>query len=308
MLTAAKLGATVILLNRPSERATAAEQQAAAAASDPDATIFAIECDLGSFESTRAAAAAIRQKFGDTGLDVLCCNAGVMACADEATCDGYDVQIQTNHLSHFLLQCELFPLLQKAAAQRGEARIVNHSSLARSGAQLDERFFQHNGGDLGGNGSSMFCGGARWVRYHQSKLAQPVLTAALHKKLCSSHVPANARIKVLTAAPGYAATQLQVSAYQSGGFVGGCEVWTTRMMQSAADGSMPLLHACFDPAPNSGELWEPKGGMTGQVALAKPKAEEIDPASMDMLWKASEKACGVDFSTAIQKGIAGPDL
>ena len=45
--------------------------------------------------------------------------------------DGFDVQMQTNHLSHFLLTCELLPLLEKAANDSGEARIVNHSSIAR---------------------------------------------------------------------------------------------------------------------------------------------------------------------------------
>ena len=51
--------------------------------------------------------------------------------ADKATTDGYDVQMQTNHLSHFLLSKELYPALKLAATTRGEARVVNHSSGAR---------------------------------------------------------------------------------------------------------------------------------------------------------------------------------
>ena len=54
-----------------------------------------------------------------------------MALPDAATADGYDVQLQTNHLSHFLLARLAFPLLQRAADLRGEARIVQHSSGAR---------------------------------------------------------------------------------------------------------------------------------------------------------------------------------
>ena len=149
----------------------------------PDATIISIACDLSSFESTRSAAAELNYKFASTGLDVLCNNAGVMALPDEATGDGFDVQIQTNHLSHFLLTSAVFPLLEAAASKRGEARIVNHSSLARVGVALDERYFGPNGGALGGNGASMFFGGARWVRYHHSKLANAVFTQALHRKL-----------------------------------------------------------------------------------------------------------------------------
>ena len=54
----------------------------------------------------------------------------------------------------------------KAAAERGEARVVNHSSGARNAPSkaLDAKYFGKNGGNLGGNGSSMFFGGARWQR------------------------------------------------------------------------------------------------------------------------------------------------
>lgn len=57
---------------------------------------------------------------------------GVMALKKEPTKDGYDVQMQTNHLSHFLLTSFLLSSLEQAASTSGEARIVNHSSGARS--------------------------------------------------------------------------------------------------------------------------------------------------------------------------------
>ena len=43
-----------------------------------------------------------------------------MASDDVATEDGYDLQMQTNHLAHFLLTRELFEALEVAAAQRGD--------------------------------------------------------------------------------------------------------------------------------------------------------------------------------------------
>ena len=51
--------------------------------------------------------------------------AGVMALEDKAAKDGYDVQMQTNHLSHFLLTALLWERL--LAAPEG-ARVVQHSS------------------------------------------------------------------------------------------------------------------------------------------------------------------------------------
>ena len=57
------------------------------------------------------------------------------ALKDKATIDGFDVQMQTNHLSHFLLTKLCMPLLDKASQLRNEARIVNHSSIARTQAK-----------------------------------------------------------------------------------------------------------------------------------------------------------------------------
>merc|ERR1719210_557559 len=130
-----------------------------------------------SFAAVREAAQKLKEDLGSSGLDVLCNNAGIMATKDEATGDGCDTQMQTNHLSHYLLTTEVWPLLERAAELRGEARVVNHSSGARNrGGEgkkpLDEQYLQKNGGNLGGDevGCLPFSG-ARWTRYQQSKLA-----------------------------------------------------------------------------------------------------------------------------------------
>ena len=162
--TAARKGAHVVMLNRQSGRAEAAEK--ALKEEVPNAKVTQVACDLQDLASVQAAASNLKSLFGSCGVDVLCNNAGVMALADQATKDGYDVQMQTNHLSHFLLTKELFPLLQKAASERGEARVVQHSSGGRKfpTTELDAKYLGKNGGDLGGNGNSMFFGGARWER------------------------------------------------------------------------------------------------------------------------------------------------
>ena len=54
------------------------------------------------------------------------------------TKDGYESQIGTNHLSHFLLTSMLMPLLKKAGTKDRKARIVNLSSEAhRTGKFMD---------------------------------------------------------------------------------------------------------------------------------------------------------------------------
>ena len=100
---------------------------------------------------------------------------------DVATIDGYDVQMQTNHLSHFLLASIVLPALQTAAEVSGSARIVSHSSASRKspGTPCDAKYYGKNGGDLGGDDI-----GPRWERYHQSKLANVLFSGAL--KVCGS--------------------------------------------------------------------------------------------------------------------------
>jgi NAD(P)-dependent dehydrogenase (short-subunit alcohol dehydrogenase family) len=159
---AARKGAnTILMLNRVSERATVAEETVKAQVpktSSSRTIIETIPCDLQDMSSVKQAIQNIKSKYNR--IDVLCNNAGVMALKDVSTKDGYDIQMQTNHLSHFLLTKELLPLIQKSS----DGRIVNHSSMARLGGPLLAKYFGKNGGNLGGNDGSFFSGG-RYERY-----------------------------------------------------------------------------------------------------------------------------------------------
>jgi NAD(P)-dependent dehydrogenase (short-subunit alcohol dehydrogenase family) len=296
---AARKGAAhILMLNRPSARADAAEQLVKAAVKDQDDSaagsttqkthVETIPCDLQDFASVRQCAATIRAKYNR--LDVLCNNAGVMALEDKATKDGYDIQMQTNHLSHFLLTSLLLPLLSKSGDDgAAPARIVFHSSMARNGGDLQRRYFGRNGdGNLGRNGNNMFLGGARWERYHQTKLANYVMTAALADKLVAA---GSKNVMAVCAAPGLAATNLQHTSQQDGG-MGTVATWVMRFAQSAEDGAMPLIHAMFGPNVANGDFYEPKGGMKGLVIKYPLKAQALNEAQKKLLWEASEEACG----------------
>jgi NAD(P)-dependent dehydrogenase (short-subunit alcohol dehydrogenase family) len=284
--TSVKKGAkNVLLLNRPSERATKAENELKAFIVDGKTNVETIPCDLQDFSSVRAAVDKI--KADHEAIDVLCHNAGVMALEDKATKDGYDVQMQTNHLSHFILTKELYPLLKRAHELRGDARVVHHSSSARKGGSaLNAEYFGKNGGNLGGNGASMIFGGARWLRYHQSKLANSVFTKALADRFGDSG------IKAAVADPGLASTNLVVSTNSDGGM--GSGMWFMRLAQSAEDGAMPLVAACFDPSMENGDFWAPanSGNMNGPAVKVEWDKLSNDPESAKLLWKESEEACG----------------
>lgn len=293
--TMAQKGARILLLNRPSSRSKAALSTLQTAV--PGAEFVPVDCDLQSFGSVRQAARKVLS-LAPEGLDVLCNNAGVMALEDKATSDGFDVQMQTNHLSHFLLTHNLYPALDKAAELRGEARIVNHSSVARFGKKLEAKYLEAKGGQLGGNGSSMIFKGARWVRYQQTKLANAAYTAALHEKLKNS----NSRIKVVVAHPGFAATSLQDTTIGDGGMGS----WLTAFMmkiagQSQDDGALGIIKAMAAAETQSGDFIGPGSGRSankGEIVHFPLEKFYDNTETKQLLWSKSEEAIGESFTIA----------
>ena len=63
----ARKGAHVIMLNRASSRATAAEAKLREEV--PGATATVVECDLSSFESVKKAASRLATDFAETGIE-----------------------------------------------------------------------------------------------------------------------------------------------------------------------------------------------------------------------------------------------
>lgn len=95
---------------------------------------------------------------------------------DTYTTDRFPTEMQTNHLSHFLLTSRLLPALSEAAKRAGSARVVTHTSSARKmGKTVNPEHYKKQEGEgehLGGHK-------ARWQRYHQTKLANIVFVQAL---------------------------------------------------------------------------------------------------------------------------------
>jgi NAD(P)-dependent dehydrogenase (short-subunit alcohol dehydrogenase family) len=66
-------------------------------------------------------------------LDILVCNAAIMACPLERDARGFESQFATNHLGHYQLICRLWPALVAA----GRARVVMLSSLGHRITPVD---------------------------------------------------------------------------------------------------------------------------------------------------------------------------
>jgi len=278
----ARKGATVILLNRKSERAESALQQLKE--SVPEANFDAIDCDLQNLASVTEAISKIKSKYDV--IDVLVNNAGVMALKDQATKDGYDIQMQTNVISHFLLTKELYPLLKKSQ----EGRIVNHSSMARLGGPLKMEFFEKNGGNLGGDEADVKTPGLRgprWERYHQTKLANAVFTYALKNKLNEANI---SNIIPLVAHPGLAKTQLQITTSTDGGMDINSDFM--KQAQSPEDGATGIIRAAMDPEAKAGNFYGPSAGWTGYPDVLTPEELLYDESNIQTYWNGCEKAVG----------------
>lgn len=88
--------------------------------------IHLLRMDHNSLNSVRACASQFLEQ--SKTLNILINNAGIMAIPESTTEDGFEVQFQTNHLSHFLLFQLLKPALLATATSEFGSRVINLSS------------------------------------------------------------------------------------------------------------------------------------------------------------------------------------
>jgi NAD(P)-dependent dehydrogenase (short-subunit alcohol dehydrogenase family) len=88
-----------------------------------------VEMDLASLKSVRSAASQL--SASGKPFDVIIANAGVMACPQSKTEDGFETQFGTNHLGHFVFVNKLASLLHPGS------RIVTLSSGGHRRSDVD---------------------------------------------------------------------------------------------------------------------------------------------------------------------------
>lgn len=156
-------GAHVILAGRDADKL---EETAREIREATGAQVDTIVCDLASLDSVHRCGAEARDRFAK--IDLLINNAGVMACPQGTTADGFEMQFGTNHLGHFLLTKELLPLVEKGE----RARVVNLSSRGHhiDGVHFDDPNFARRDYD-------------KWASYGQSKTANILFSVGLERRL-----------------------------------------------------------------------------------------------------------------------------
>src|SRR5439155_18803122 len=160
----ASVGAQVVLAVRDRDKGEGAAEKIKAAA--PDARLELGLLDLASLASVRAFAAWLLDHHDH--IDLLINNAGVMAPPLQRTADGFELQLGTNHLGHFLLTNVVVDAVVAAAP----SRIVNLSSRGhvRSDIGWDDPHYRSRPYD-------------KWQAYGQSKTANVLFTVELDRRL-----------------------------------------------------------------------------------------------------------------------------
>ena len=158
----ARGGRVVMAARDPAQNAAAAER---IRDSVPGADLVLLELDLADLASVERFAARAAADFDR--IDVLVNNAGVMACPEGRTADGFETQFGTNHLGHFALTARLIPRLLKASAPR----VVTVSSAGHSISDVDlsDPNFESTPYDP-------------WVAYGRSKSANAHFAAKLARR------------------------------------------------------------------------------------------------------------------------------
>lgn len=266
--TLAAKNATVILAVRNKKKGVEAKEAIIRHA--PEANIQVEILDLANLQSIFDFGKRVDQQVDK--IDLLINNAGVMMPPLQRTADGYELQIGANHLGHFVLTAQLFPLLCNTPG----SRIVTVSSLAHKGKGL-------NLGDLNWKQRPY----KKLPAYNASKLANLLFHYELNRRLQHSDYAT-----VATAAhPGVSNTNLSQHNLMAKWFM-------PLFGQSVDQGALPILRAAIDLQAQPGDYFGPAGlnQSRGKPVIVKSSKDSKDPALASRLWKLSEEITGISFA------------
>ena len=236
-----------------------------------------VELDLADLASVHACATSVLELA--PSLDVLVNNAGVMAPPLLRTAQGFELQLGTNHLGHFLLTRLLEPALLAGAP----SRVVNVSSRGhlRAGMDFEDPHWRTRDYD-------------KWKAYGQSKTANVLFTVELDRRWGPSGVHAYAlHPGVIMTELSRHLTQEDLTALSTGARPGGgqltlvdvptgaaTQVWAATAADLEGRGGL-YLEDCAIAGPTPGD------GSAGYAPHA------VDASAAARLWEWSEREVGL---------------
>lgn len=271
-------GAHVVIAGR--DQAKLDEAKATIESDVAGANVETIVGDLGSLESVRACGKEANQRFEK--IDILINNAGVMACPQAQTSDGFEMQFGTNHLGHFALAKQLMPLVEKG----DDKRIVNLSSRGHHFAPVDleDPNFENREYE-------------KWASYGQAKTANILFSVGLEKRFAAKGVHSYA------VHPG--GIQTNLGRHLTEEDIAALLARVTEGDRSFSWKTIPQGAATTCWAATAQEL-EGQGGvycedchvaeLDDESAEGGVRSYALDPQAADQLWSISEQMTGEVFS------------
>jgi len=217
------------------------------------------QLDLADLNSIAAAHKEIAET--ERSISLLLNNAGVMACPQQQTKQGFELQIGTNHIGHFALTRLLLPFMEP------DGRVVTVASIAHGMGEVDAS-------DLDFVRRKY----TKWGAYGQSKGANILFAKGLADEL----LKANSEIVSVSLHPGVIATPL----WRHGNFLATWLISKVYCDKDEAQGASTQLYACLAPAEAL-----PAGAYLMDCALAMPNAACADETgkARKALWEETER-------------------
>jgi NAD(P)-dependent dehydrogenase (short-subunit alcohol dehydrogenase family) len=232
------------------------------------------ELDLADLDSVR--------RFADTLLEEgrpihgIVNGAGIMACPEERTASGWELQFAVNHLGHFALVNRLFPLLAEGA------RVVAVSSggHGNSAIRWDDVHFA--------------TGYDRWAAYGQSKTANILFAVQLDR------LAKDRGVRAFALHPGAIITPLQrhltIAEQVANGWIDEDGNVVADYFKNTRQGAATQTWALTSPAlDGEGGVYLQDCDVAEIVTEGEGvRAYAIDPAQAERLWAYSAELTGVD--------------
>ena len=256
----AKRGGRVVIGARNPAKAAATIARIQQAA---DRDVEVLTLDLARLATVRSFAAEVLEAC--PRIDALCLNAGLVVQERTLTEDGFETQMQANHLGHVLLA----HLLEERLRASAPSRIVVTASTAHREARAV---------DLGQHGDRY----RGMATYGQTKLANVLFTRELARRLDGSGVTANC-LHPGTVATGWGRGDDAHPLLRLGIAIAG-PIWFTTPERAAST----LVHLAASP-----DVEGQTGGYWVRSRLRAPSAAARDAAAARRLWEDSNQLLGI---------------
>ncbi|XP_021928779.1 retinol dehydrogenase 12-like [Zootermopsis nevadensis] len=238
-------------------------------------TVDVVCLNLGSLASVRKCAQDLLRT--EDKIHLLVNNAGVMACPQGKTEDGFETQFGVNHLGHFLFTCLLLNRIIRSAP----ARIVNVSSSA------------HDWGTMNFEDINLEQSYTPIKAYCQSKLANVLFSKELAKRLQGTGVT------TYSVHPGVVITDLQ--RHMDDTFFKGAQSLFhgigSFFLKKPEEGAQTTIYCSVDE-----KLADKTGLYYSNCKEKSSSTQSCDPEAARKLWELSMKLVGLGNWNAITAG------